>query len=133
MRSKREGLLILMSVVLILSLVVTITSIASAQLKVITVPWYPENPSVPHCAYNGHATTFKAIARGGTGTYTYEWDFNGDGTYDYSNATTNGYNLSAKYTYPNQTADKTFIARIRVTSKVKTTTKIHNRDRRARI
>ena len=87
-----------------------------------TVPWYAGNPDVPHYAYNGHATIFKATARGGTGTYTYEWDFNGDGTYDYSNTTTNGYNLSAQYTYPNQTSDKTYIARVRVTSGANTAT-----------
>lgn len=122
MRSKRKGLLILISVISILSLVGSITSIASAQLRAITVPWYPGKPSVPHNAYNGHPTTFKAIARGGTGSYTYEWDFNGDGTYDSSNTTTNRYNLSVRYTYPNQSSDKTFIARIRVTSGTETDT-----------
>nr|MBC8229928.1 hypothetical protein [bacterium] len=72
----------------------------SSELKVLTVPWVATAPTIPHIAYNGHPTTFKAIARGGAGSYTYDWDFNGDDEYDYSNTTTNGYNLSAKHTYP---------------------------------
>jgi len=105
------------------SLVIGTGSQAFGELKVLTVPWVATAPSIPHVAYNGHATTFKAIARGGTGSYIYEWDFNGDGVYDYSsNTTTNSYNLSAKYTYTNQTSDKTFIARIRVTSGEETAT-----------
>jgi hypothetical protein len=85
-------------------------------LEVITVPWIPGNPAIPHDTYNGVHTKFMAIARGGDGTYDYEWDFNGDGVYDYSNTTTNPYDLSATYTYPAQLADRLFIARIRVTS-----------------
>ena len=53
-------------------------------LSVATVPFDPTNRDVPHPAYNGAPTIFKAIARGGNGTYTYEWDFDGDGTYELS-------------------------------------------------
>lgn len=91
-------------------------------LEVIPVPMVSTNPIIPHDTYNGVATTFKAIARGGTGSYNYEWDFNGDGTYDYSNSTSDSYNLSASYTYPDQASDRTFIAKIRVTSGAETAT-----------
>jgi hypothetical protein len=91
-------------------------------LEVITVPWVPGNPNVPHDTYNGVSTNFMAIARGGNGTYFYEWDFNGDGTFDYSNTTTNPYDLSITSTYPVQASDRLFIARIRVTSGSETET-----------
>ena len=65
-------------------------------LEVITVPWVPGNPGIPHDTYNGVSTTFMAIARGGDGiSYTYDWDFNGDGIYDASNTFPNPYDLSA--------------------------------------
>ena len=92
------------------------------ELEVITVPWVPGNPGIPHDTYNGVQTTFMAIARGGTGSYTFEWDFDGDGTYDYSNTTSNPYNLSATHTYPIQLSDRLFIARIRVSSGSETET-----------
>lgn len=89
---------------------------AAQNLQVLTVPWSATDPTVPHAAYNGHATTFKAIARGGNGSYVYEWDFQGDGTYDFMASTNNRYNLSTRFTYPNQATSATFNARIRVTS-----------------
>lgn len=79
-------------------------------------------PDIPHDTYNGVATIFKAIARGGTGTYNYEWDFNGDGVYDFAATTTNPYDLSAQFMYPAQVSDRLFIARIRVTSGSETAT-----------
>jgi len=92
-------------------------SAASAQnLTVVTVPWVAADPEVPHLAYNGHATTFKAIARGGSGTYLVEWDFDGNGVYDTASATTNRYDLSSRFTYPNQAVDRRFLAQVRVTS-----------------
>ena len=91
-------------------------SASLAQLRVLTVPFVASNPAIPHDTYNGVPTTFKAIARNGTGNYDYAWDFNGDGVYDYFNSTTNSYDLSATYSYPAQASDRLFIARIRVTS-----------------
>ena len=88
----------------------------SGDLEVIPVPWVGTAPLIPHDAYNGKEITFKAIARGGDGTYLYEWDFDGDGTYDFSDTTNNSYDLSAKHTYPDQLFDRIFVARIRVTS-----------------
>jgi hypothetical protein len=88
----------------------------SGPLSVIPVPWVASAPLIPHDTYNGKEITFKAIARGGDGTYLYEWDFDGDGTYDYSDTTNNRYDLSAKHTYPDQLFDRIFIARIRVSS-----------------
>jgi len=93
----------------------------SGNLKVISVPWVAIAPLIPHDTYNGKEITFKAIARGGDGTYLYEWDFDGDGTYDFSAITNNHYDLSAKHTYPDQLFDRIFIARIRVTSGVQIT------------
>ena len=52
------------------------------------------DPTIPHQAYNGHVTTFKAIARGGDGNYVVEWDPEGDGTYRPSFTSTNRHNLS---------------------------------------
>jgi hypothetical protein len=88
----------------------------SGILNVIPVPWVGTAPLIPHDTYNGREIAFKAIARGGDGTYFYEWDFDGDGTYDFSNITNKLYDLSARYTYPDQFFDRLFIARIRVTS-----------------
>jgi hypothetical protein len=88
----------------------------SGPLSVIPVPWVAAAPLIPHDTYNGREITFKAIARGGNGTYEYEWDFNGDGTYDFSATTNDRYDLSARYTYPDQLFDRIFIARIRATS-----------------
>jgi len=88
----------------------------SGPLSVIPVPWVATASLIPHDTYNGKAITFKAIARGGDGSYLYEWDFNGDGTYDFSASTNNRYDLSAQHTYPDQLFDKIFIARVRVTS-----------------
>ena len=89
---------------------------AARALEAIPVPWVASDPSVPHLAYNGHATTFKAIARGGNGTYLVEWDFDGDGVYDLTFTSTDRYDLSARFTFPHQGADATFQARVRVTS-----------------
>ena len=94
----------------------------TGDFEVIPVPWVGAAPLIPHDAYNGKEITFKAIARGGDGTYLYEWDFNGDGTYDSSATTYNRYDLSAKYTYPDQIFDKIFVARIRVTSGIQVVT-----------
>ena len=91
-------------------------------LEVITVPCVPGNPGIPHDTYNGVHTNLLAIARGGNGTYAYEWDFNGDGVYDFSSSTTNPYDLSTTHTYPDQVSNRLFIARIRVTSGVDTVT-----------
>ena len=96
---------------------VCFSAVSFAQgLQVIPVPWTALDPTVPHAAYNSHATTFKAIARGGNGTYLVEWDFNGDGVFDYSVSTTNRYNLSTRFTYPNQAFDLDMVATVRVTS-----------------
>lgn len=98
-------------------LAVFVSGTAFAQgLAVLPVPQVALDPSAPHFASNGHATTFKAIARGGNGTYFVEWDFDGDGTFDFSAVRTNRYDLSTRFTYPNQAADKTFTAVVRVTS-----------------
>jgi hypothetical protein len=88
----------------------------SGTLGVVPVPWVGTAPLIPHDAYNGKEITFKAIARGGDGTYDFEWDFDGDGTYDFSDITNNHYDLSARHTYPDQLFDRIFVARIRVTS-----------------
>ncbi len=100
---------------LVVSLLV-LHAAAAGALEVIPVPWVATDPSVPHLAYSGHATTFKAIARGGNGTYLVEWDFDGDGVFDFSATTTDRYDLSARSTFPPQGADATFLARVRVTS-----------------
>lgn len=49
-------------------------------LKVIPVPFVGANPGLPHHAYNGHPTTFKAIARDVPGgcTLQYRWNIDGD-------------------------------------------------------
>lgn len=92
------------------------TSIAEAQLAVVTVPWVATDSTIPHQAYNNHATTFKAIARGGNGTYVVDWDFDGNGTFDQTFTRTNRYDLSTRHTYPVQAQTTTFVARVRVTS-----------------
>ena len=51
-------------------LIFFLTSNLLAAFKVITVPKNPLNPSVPHPAYNGRKTVFKAIARDDTANNT---------------------------------------------------------------
>lgn len=104
----------------------TLAAVAQAQnLELIVVPAVPLDATAPHFAYNGHATTFKAIARGGNGAYTYEWDFTGDGIYDFSATTSNRYRLDTRFTYPNQAADVRFTAKVRVTSNGQTITALY--------
>ncbi|MBU1432289.1 hypothetical protein KKF91_17260, partial [Myxococcota bacterium] len=57
---------------------------AMAQLEVTAIPWVQSNPEIPHPALNGMPTMLQAIAEGGDcgGTYSYRWDWNGDGDYD---------------------------------------------------
>lgn len=86
------------------------------SVRVIPVPVVSNDLTAPHAAYDGHATTFKAIARGGNGTWLVEWDFEGDGTFDSSRSTTDRYDLSERFTYPNVTSDTEFAAVVRVTS-----------------
>ncbi len=94
----------------------------SGPLEVVTVPWVANNPLIPHDTFNGREITFKAIARGGNGTYDYEWDFDGDGTYDFADITQNSYDLSVRHTYPDQQFDRIYIARIQVSSGNQTAT-----------
>jgi hypothetical protein len=100
--------------------VATLSRSAEAQnLRVIPVPWVATDVTIPHQAYNGKATIFKAVARGGNGSYTVEWDFDGNGVYDVSfvrNAANARYDLSTSFTYANQPATTTFQAKVRVTS-----------------
>ncbi|MDX9703659.1 MAG: PKD domain-containing protein, partial [Candidatus Auribacterota bacterium] len=103
-------------------------SFSFAEFKVITVPKNPLKPEVPHSAYNGRRTIFKAVCRettatnppGVSGTIYYEWDFNGDGDFSATNntgsgtlSTTNPYILQAIHTYPNVTTDELKIAVVR--------------------
>ena len=106
----------ILTALIVVSVGLVFASTVYAQLEVVTVPWVPGNSAIPHDTYNGVSTTFMAIARGGNGSFTYEWDFNGDGTYDFSATTTNPYDLSANHLYPFQASDRLFIARVRVTS-----------------
>jgi hypothetical protein len=117
---KQKALVLAIVLVSITILLFVHTPVCAQSLETIPVPMVSTNPAIPHDTYNGVATIFKAIARGGSGTYNYEWDFNGDGIYDYSNVTTDRYNLSATHTYPDQSSDKTYVARIRVTSGAET-------------
>jgi len=55
-----------------------------AKPTVVPVPFVQHDPTVPHPAYNGHPTTFKAISRGAGGCEApkYRWDIDGNGTWD---------------------------------------------------
>ena len=104
------------------------TAPAWAAAKVITVPVTSGDITTPHLAYNGHTTTFKAIARGFSGiaqaqSARFSWDFNGDGIYDRESVPaqcvsapegTTCYDLSAKFTYPPQSVSTTFQAKVRL-------------------
>lgn len=107
-------------VVIVAALTVASRGAEAQNLRVMPVPWVATDATVPHQAYNGHATTFKAIARGGNGTYQVEWDFQGDGTYDVNFTRTNRYDLSTTFTYPAQATTTTFQAKVRVTSNAQT-------------
>jgi hypothetical protein len=69
--------------IIALLLVLFAVPAAFAQPKVVTVPFNPNDQTVPHPAYNGHPTRFKAIARNsGTTTPYYRWDVDGNGIWD---------------------------------------------------
>jgi hypothetical protein len=89
--------------------------------------------ALPHPAYNGHATTLKAIVRGfpdlaTAQASTFAWDTDADG--DFSDETeealrqcttgtpegTNCYDLGKRITIPTQATDTTFDFRVRVTT-----------------
>ena len=75
MLSKTSAFAVVASVILAAS--------ALGEVQVIPVPYRPHDPSIPHPAYNGRPTTFKAIARGAaTGTVYFRWDVDGDGMWD---------------------------------------------------
>jgi hypothetical protein len=57
-------------------------SAVEAALVVTPIPWVQENPQIPHPAVNAKPTMLQAIAEGGEcASYTYRWDWNGDGDY----------------------------------------------------
>lgn len=96
--------------------------ISSGQsFTVLTVPFKQHDLSIPHPAYNGQPTTFKAIARSSDplAEFYYRWDADGDGNWDNMGGTqalpvgkwykSNGNNLEGKYTLP--FVDPTLISR----------------------
>jgi len=104
---------------LLLSLVASLavsSSAMAAAFEVLVVPAIGTNPNVPHSSYATVPTVFKAVARGGTGAYTYDWDFNGDGTYDVTGLTSTNGDLQATYTFPEQPSSQLFTATVRVTN-----------------
>jgi hypothetical protein len=92
-----------------------------APFSVVTVPWVPTRPDVPHEGVDQQWHYFQATARGGNcANVEYRWDFTGDGTWD-----TNGGNFAnaqsrwnlgpaggQKFAYPAQAADRLFVARV---------------------
>jgi hypothetical protein len=74
------------------------TAAAHAQLAVTPIPWVQENPQIPHVALNAMPTMLQAIAEGGTcASYTYRWDWNGDG--DYADANEGNLNAAKAASY----------------------------------
>ena len=56
--------------------------VAFADFQVIPVPYRQFNTTIPHPAYNGRPTIFKAIGRGEcAGGIQFQWDFEGGGNY----------------------------------------------------
>jgi hypothetical protein len=115
---RRRSIKIVFTLLIAVALAGLTFSLANAQPQAIAVPWYlcpGGGVNVPHSAYNGHPTTFKAIVRGGVMPMQYQWDFNGDGIYDTPlTNVTDPFNLQAIYTYPNQAFTNDFVARVRV-------------------
>ena len=65
--------------------VILLAATTAGAFEAITVPYRPHDPGVPHPAYNGHPTRFKAIARdlpAGCGNPYFRWDIDGDGEWD---------------------------------------------------
>lgn len=102
------------AIVVILALgLLSLSSMASAQPQAICVPWQPSSPSIAHYTYSGAEITLKGIARGLTGSDTYEWDF-GDGSSPATGTISDPYNLGVKHTYMGSAGDL-FIATLTVT------------------
>ncbi|MFN3198164.1 MAG: PKD domain-containing protein, partial [Bradymonadia bacterium] len=87
---------------------------AASALTVVPVPQNPQDLTVPHAAFNGASTRFKAIVRDGSAPYSVSIDYTGDGVYDTTFNTSDAYELEATYTYPNVAVDTLHIASIRV-------------------
>ena len=103
--------LVLAVVGVVVAMAGLVRSAEAQNLRVMPVPWVATDVTIPHQAYNGKATIFKAVARGGNGSYSYRWDFDGNGTWDTgATATSNRYNLAATFTYPNQATTTTFMS-----------------------
>lgn len=102
------------------------------NFRVITVPLLQHDPSEPHHAYNGHDTTFKAIARNSMETVYFRWDIDGNGSWDELKSRTtvrpgrwymdSRYNLGGvqalPHVDPSQFETRTFFARIEVAEDV---------------
>lgn len=88
-----------------------------AQLQVKVPPGVGTNPALPHVTWDGQATTLKAVAYGGTAPYTFQWDLNGDGTYDTGPTAAVGQNCQWTNTY-SVPATRDYVARVKVTDNV---------------
>ena len=84
-------------------------------LTVLSVLQVGTNASVPHYSYASVPTIFKAVASGGTPPYSYEWDTDGNGSFDSGViGPTSNVNLEYSRTFTN-TVDQNLTATVRIT------------------
>ncbi|MCB9893539.1 MAG: tandem-95 repeat protein [Planctomycetes bacterium] len=105
------------STISILGVLLLCAASLDAQLSVKVPPGVGTNPALPHVTWHGQATTLKAVIYGGTAPYTFQWDLNGDGTYDTGPTAAVGQNCQWTTTY-SVPATRDYVARVRVTDNV---------------
>ena len=96
-----------------LAALITPAHAQNEAFRVVTVPWVPTDPTIPHDGVAGQPHYLQAIAHDCVdGAIEYRWDHDGDGTYDADFAPApDRWNLGVQHTY--QTAEtRLFNARI---------------------
>ena len=106
---------------------------ALAELVVSPIQWVQGRGQIPHPAINNKTTMLQAIAEGGNcgNTYSYRWDWNGDGDYDDPNETArnaagNGFfaPLELDVQYPVAQGDTVHFPKVEVTCGAETATAV---------
>lgn len=91
---------------------------ACTSLAVLPVLQIGTNPSVPHYSYATVVTVFKAVAYYGTPPYSYQWDVDGNGSFDSGVLSSTNGDLPFSYTFPSSAIDRNLTATVKVTDNV---------------
>ncbi len=118
-----RALILLQKLFLVSILVVLFYPAAWAQTEqIVVVPFRPSDPTIPFPAHTGAIVSLKAILRNASAsTYTVYWDFDGNGTWDFSrvvsrDASTNSVrDIGATWIFPySPVTKKLYLSTVRV-------------------